>query len=208
MSTGTRFTAVARLLHWTMFAMILAMLFIGVGMVSTVSGYPRWSASIARWASRSWCWRRSAWSIAPDPFGAAAAAAMPGWQRVAAHLSHVALYALMLGLPLVGWAMLSAGAYPVVLYQELHLPAILPPDPMLYAVLRRVHRLLAYLLFGVFLAHLGAALLHALVYRDGVFASMASMAAPISGRLTYPASQPTFRATFAPPPGRRIDALP
>lgn len=175
MSTGTRFTPVARLLHWTMFAMILAMLFIGVGMVSTVSERYHALVSIHRplgitilvLAAIRLVYRLTH-SAPPLP------AAMPGWQRLAAHLSHVVLYALMLGLPLVGWAMLSAGAYPVVLYQELHLPAILPPDPMLYAVLRRVHRLLAYLLFGVFLAHLGAALLHALVYRDGVFASMAS----------------------------------
>ncbi len=33
---------------------------------------------------------------------------------------------------------------------------------------------LAFLLFATFLAHLGAALLHALIYRDGVFDSMAS----------------------------------
>jgi cytochrome b561 len=35
-----------------------------------------------------------------------------------------------------------------------------------------LHTALAYLLFATFLAHLGAALMHALVFKDGVFASM------------------------------------
>ena len=42
----------------------------------------------------------------------------------------------------------------------------------LYAILRPAHTVLAYLLFLMFLAHLGAALTHALVFRDGVFRSM------------------------------------
>ena len=35
--------------------------------------------------------------------------------KLAAYLSHYALYALMIAVPLIGWAMLSAGGYPVVL---------------------------------------------------------------------------------------------
>jgi cytochrome b561 len=107
---------------------------------------------------------------------------MPAWQRFAAHASHVVLYALMFALPLVGWAMLSAAAYPIVLAGSLQLPPILPHDVRLYAVLRDFHSVLAYLLFATVLAHLGAALLHALIHRDGVFESMASLrggAAPI-----------------------------
>jgi cytochrome b561 len=98
---------------------------------------------------------------------------MPAWQRLAAKASHILLYALLFAMPLVGWAMLSAARYPIVLYGPPHLPPILPGDPMLYAALCRVHTCLAYLLFATFIAHLGAALLHGLIYRDGVFASMA-----------------------------------
>jgi cytochrome b561 len=100
--------------------------------------------------------------------------AMPGWQRFAARVSHVVLYGLMLMLPLIGWGMLSAARDPIVLYGTLHLPPILPHDAGLYAVLRRAHTVLALLLFATILAHLAAALMHALIFRDGVFASMAS----------------------------------
>jgi cytochrome b561 len=37
-------------------------------------------------------------------------------QAMAAKLSQVALYALLIAMPLVGWGMLSAGGYPIVLY--------------------------------------------------------------------------------------------
>ena len=78
----------------------------------------------------------------------------------------------MFALPLVGWAMLSAGGYPIDLVGSLHLPAILPHSSSLYAVLRPTHTVLAYLLFATFLAHMGAALAHAFIFRDGVFESM------------------------------------
>jgi cytochrome b561 len=98
---------------------------------------------------------------------------MPAWQRFAAHASHVVLYALIFALPLVGWGMLSAVRYPIVLYGALELPPILPHDAALYAMLRTVLTVLALLLFATFIAHFGAALMHALIYRDGVFQSMA-----------------------------------
>jgi cytochrome b561 len=55
---------------------------------------------------------------------------------------------------------------------------MLAPDAKLYATLRNWHSALAYTLFALVLLHLGAALMHALVYRDGVFQSMATLAPP------------------------------
>jgi Prokaryotic cytochrome b561 len=80
----------------------------------------------------------------------------------------------MFALPLVGWAMLSAAAYPIALAGSLHLPPILPHSNALYALLRPLHTALAFLLFATFLIHLSAALIHALIFRDGVFQSMTS----------------------------------
>jgi cytochrome b561 len=99
---------------------------------------------------------------------------VPSLQRFAAKASHILLYALMLVMPLVGWGMLSAARYPIVLYGAVQLPPILPHDLTLYAWLRDLHTVLAYLLSATFLAHFGAALYHGLIRRDGVFGSMAS----------------------------------
>ena len=98
--------------------------------------------------------------------------AMPPLLRFVAHASHWLLYGLMFALPLVGWGMLSAAGNPIPLIGGFHLPPILPHDKALYAILRPAHTVLAYLLFATFLAHLGAALTHALIFRDGVFRSM------------------------------------
>jgi cytochrome b561 len=48
----------------------------------------------------------------------------------------------------------------------------MPQNPELFAVLRETHTVLALLLFVTFLAHFGAALMHALIFRDDVFPSM------------------------------------
>jgi cytochrome b561 len=48
----------------------------------------------------------------------------------------------------------------------------LPHDVRIYALLRAAHTDLAFLLFAVFIAHLGAALFHALIRRDSVLQSM------------------------------------
>jgi cytochrome b561 len=61
----------------------------------------------------------------------------------------------------------------VLLFGSLHLPAILPQDVRIYALLRAAHTDLAFLLYAALIAHLGAALFHALIRRDGFLQSMA-----------------------------------
>jgi cytochrome b561 len=93
-------------------------------------------------------------------------------ERRAAAASEYTLYGLMFALPLVGWSMLSAARYPVVLFGSVHLPFIMPQDALLYAILRRTHTVLAYLLFLTILAHFGAILFHTLIVRDGMLLRM------------------------------------
>jgi cytochrome b561 len=155
--------------------MVVVMLFIGVGMAATVSARYDLLVSIHRplgIAIFVLCLLRIVNRfINPPP---ELPDTVPSLQRLAAKTSHIVLYALMLIMPLVGWGMLSAARYPIVLYGPLRLPPILPHDLTLYAWLRDLHTDLAYLLFAIFLAHFGAALFHGLIRRDGVFESMAS----------------------------------
>ncbi|MDI9776364.1 cytochrome b [Pseudomonas putida] len=167
------FNLTARLLHWVMAIAILAMLFIGVTMMSSLAlrpvlidlhqplGVAILCLALVRLANRL---------CRPVP---ALPASVPRWQAAAAHLSHGLLYLLMVGLPLLGWAVRSAGNWPVILVGDWSLPALVPENPVLYAWLRLAHGALAWLLFAVILGHLGAALMHAWVLRDGVFSSMA-----------------------------------
>jgi len=169
-----QFTALSRALHWLMALAILTMLFIGVAMIASLSCYhaligihkPLGILILALAAIR--LINRL---LNPPP---ALPAQLPKIQKFAAAASHYLLYTLMVALPLIGWAMLSAGNLPITLYGAWHLPAILAPNPMLYAILRKLHGLLALLFFATILVHLAAALLHGLILRDGVFPSMAS----------------------------------
>jgi cytochrome b561 len=175
MTTQARFPGMSRLLHWLMAPMIVAMLFIGVGMAASVStrydllvsihrplGIAIFLLCVIRLVNRF---------INPPP---ELPDTVPSLQRFAAKASHIVLYALMFIMPLVGWGMLSAARYPIVLYGPLRLPPILPHDLTLYAWLRDLHTGLAYLFFATFLAHFAAALFHGLIRRDGVLGSMAS----------------------------------
>ena len=168
-----RFNLAARALHWLMALAILAMLFIGVGMVSTVSalhsrlldlhrplGIAVLLLAVMRLSVRL---RYGAPALPRD---------LPRWQQHAAQVSHVLLYLLMLAMPLVGWAMLSAGGYPVSIGGGVVLPHIVPQSRSLYAFLRGAHTDLALLFFATFLIHFAAALFHALIRRDGVLRSM------------------------------------
>src|SRR3546814_14944032 len=78
----------------------------------------------------------------------------------------------MIGLPLIGWAMLSAGGYPVRLTAGFVLPPIVPQDALAYGLLRQAHGLIAFAFFALILGHLSVALIHGFVRRDGALETM------------------------------------
>lgn len=173
MTTTRHFNGLARLLHWSMSAMVLTMLFVGIAMVASITlrptlvdlhrplGIAILLLAVVRLVNRL--------MHTPPPLPAD----LPRWQVFAAHASHWALYTLLFAMPLIGWAMVSAAGNPVTLWSGFALPAIAPHDPTVYTVLRTAHTWLALLLFATVLAHLAAALFHAWVRRDGVFEAMA-----------------------------------
>lgn len=170
----TRFSGLQKLLHWLMAVLILAMLFVGVGMVFTVSQAHDTLVNLHRPLGIALLLLVIVRIVVRVRRGAPALpGSMPPLQRAVAKGSHLVLYALMLAMPLVGWGMVSAGGYPVTMAGAFYLPPILPANVQLFAVLRALHTWLALALFAVVLMHLAAALLHALILRDGVFATMA-----------------------------------
>jgi cytochrome b561 len=168
-----QFNVLARILHWTMAVMVLTMLCVGVAMVTSLANYhllvsihrPLGIAILILVVVRFINRRLS--SLPPFP------ATMSHTERLAAKASEYTMYGLMLVLPLVGWGMLSAARYPIVLFGSLHLPFILPHNLLLYWALRQTHTALASLLFVMFIAHFGAILFHTLVVQDGMLFRMA-----------------------------------
>jgi cytochrome b561 len=168
-----RFNPLQRTLHWVMAVCILTMLFIGVGMASTVAPEYLTLVNIHKPLGIVILILALIRLVVRLRFGAPALPAdLPEPMKLAAYLSHYALYALMIAMPLIGWAMLSTAKYPVVLWPGIWLPPILPLNPGLHTLLWNAHFYLAFLFFALILMHLAAALFHALIRRDGVFDSM------------------------------------
>lgn len=83
----------------------------------------------------------------------------PKWQALAAKLMHLALYALMIGLPLVGWLLLSAAGKPIPFFGQ-QLPALIAENKGLAETIKEVHETggtIGYIIIGL---HAFAALFH------------------------------------------------
>ena len=161
-----------RILHWLTAVLIFSALFIGFTMVNSTDSYVSLvrvhmtlgvlilSVVVVRAANRL----THRLPELPDTVGWVEHEFIVG--------SELLLYALMFAQPLVGWAMVSAGGKPVVIFGSLPLPRIAPFNADLYFVLRQTHSLLAYSLVAVIAAHVCAVLWHTLARRDGMLSRM------------------------------------
>lgn len=99
-------------------------------------------------------------------------ASVPDWQRRAAGLSHFAFYVLLLAMPMLGWLATSAYDAPVPLFGLYEFPLLLEKDRDLAARLFYIHNIIGKMLLAIVVVHIGAALMHGLIKRDGVFSRM------------------------------------
>lgn len=99
------------------------------------------------------------------------ATAMSRVVRGAATAVHLALYLLLLALPMLGWALSSAEDKPVHML-GLTLPALIQPSFDLADRLLVWHRSAAWVLLGLASLHLVAALWHHFILRDDVLRDM------------------------------------
>ena len=93
---------------------------------------------------------------------------LPKAQHLIGMAVHVALYALLFAVPIIGWLATAAGGYPVQFF-ETNLPGLIGRDKELSGLLFTLHLcggLAFVLLIGM---HIGAALFHRFIKRDGVF---------------------------------------
>ena len=172
-SPTDRYTAVAIVFHWLLAVAIVCSFCVGLYM-SDLSMSPtrlklfnwhKWAGmTIFALSALRLLWRLTHRPPADVP--------MPEWQRRAAHAAHIALYVLFFGVPLAGWAYSSAAGFPVVVYGLIPLPDFVPVDKGLAESLKTLHQLLAFTLAFVVVAHVGAALKHQFLDRDGLLLRM------------------------------------
>ncbi len=100
--------------------------------------------------------------IEPDP---------PKWQSLFAKLMHIALYALMIGMPLLGWLTLSAEGKHVPFF-GLQLPSLVGESKSIAGWAKELHETggtVGYFLIGL---HAAAALFHHYIVRDNTLRRM------------------------------------
>lgn len=175
-----QYTPVAKALHWTIVGLLIAQYALGWTMPDQKPGsvpdrlidlhLSVGSAILIAMIARL-IWRMT--HTAPPP-----PAGLPAWQRTASSVTHAVLYALVLIIPLLGWAAASWRSWPVTLFHLFSFPAIVPArQPGVNGFFQSpqagdLHSVLSYGLLAVVALHVSAALFHRFVLRDGVLERM------------------------------------
>lgn len=179
----TRYSTVAIVLHWMIAAAIVAQLAGGLWMVGAIR-----STDAQALAFHAYQWHKSlglailvltalrlGWRLASPP--PALPVAMTRIERIASRVTHGSFYVLTLGMPLVGWAMVSASplGLPTMVFGLIELPHIGWLSGLgggVEAAFKSAHRAMGYALIGLLALHIAAALKHHLIDRDDVLARM------------------------------------
>jgi len=93
-------------------------------------------------------------------------------QKLAAHLTHYALYALLLLNPLLGWWATSAYGAAIEVFWLFELPPIVAQNKPLSETLLMFHRLVGLTIALLIAMHIGAALFHHFIRRDNLLLRM------------------------------------
>ena len=109
-------------------------------------------------------------AVNPAP---ALSADTPRWQRIAAQISHWALYAVTILVAMLGWAHSGARTPNYSDWFGLfHVPQITSPDKAAANAYEERHIFFAYVLLALIVIHFAAAIWHHFVQRDRVTARM------------------------------------
>ncbi len=93
------------------------------------------------------------------------------WQKIISHLTHWAIYALLILVPVIGW--FGVQLYPALdVFGLFSLPAVVPPNQATSAWVLWLHSITAFALAFLLVMHVGAALFHHFIRKDGVLARM------------------------------------
>lgn len=169
-----RYSPLSIALHWITF-----ILFIGIYASIELKGYiPKgdpWRDMLKEWhfilGLTVFClvWVRLALRITtqaprilPSP---------PAWQVLLSKLTHLALYLMMIAMPLAGWLLLSSAGKPIPFW-GLSLPQLISKNPDLASQIKYWHELIgnaAYWLIGM---HAAAVLYHHYFVRDNTLSRM------------------------------------
>jgi cytochrome b561 len=169
-----RWGAVSQSLHWLIVILIIVMAYLGLTMtdlpnsphkVEVYSLHKSTGLSLLALVMLRLLWRAYAGAPRPVP-------GTPNWQERIASLTHVAMYLLLLVIPLSGWVFNSAAGFPLQWFGLVKLPAIIGKNPALRELSGQWHEIGFWALIVLAVAHAGAAFYHHLFRHDATLARM------------------------------------
>ncbi len=166
--------SVAKFLHWLIALLVIGMLAVGLFMTGMENGPDKFRVyglhkstgiMVLLLVAVRLMWK----CVNPRPL---LPATLHRLEKFLAHAGHVALYALMVAMPLTGWAMSSAAGFPVSVFGLGTLPDFVPPDREMHEFWEETHELLAWVLIVMIALHVLAALLHHFYYKNNILRRM------------------------------------
>lgn len=97
---------------------------------------------------------------------------VPASLRLAAAIVHATMYALLFATPIIGWLATNAYGAPISVFGLFELPVLVAKNEATAEFLFGIHRAFGLAFGALILLHIGAAIGHALVLRDGVLHRM------------------------------------
>jgi len=171
----TRYTRTAMTLHWLVAAAVLAQIAFGWYLETIPLGAPPRAAVINFHKSTgvvigALILFRVAWRLThtPPPLPES----MPAWERSAARVNHVLLYACMLIMPIAGYTASNFSKYGVKLFNAVLLPPWGVDDRDIYAFFNGLHVGTSYVFVSLIALHVLAAAKHLIFPRHGVLRRM------------------------------------
>jgi len=173
-NTAQRWGLPAQLFHWLIALAVFALFVLGWVMVSyrmsptkfqLYSLHKSLGLTVLLLVVLRLAWR--AFNVTPAP-----PTGSPRWERRAATLTHWLLYALLLAMPLSGYLINSAANFPLVVWGVLPLPNLTGENEQLQAWAEAAHLAMFWLLAGLIVLHVAAALRHHWLLKDDVLRRM------------------------------------
>ncbi len=162
------YTGVAKSLHWLILGLLVVQFAIAwtmpeIGRGSVPTGLIGWHLSVGI-AILAVMVVRLAWRLT-HPAPPAPSDLQPALATLS-RVTHYLLYAVLIVLPVLGWANASSRGWAVKLFGIVPLPALTSKNSALGHSLGDVHATLATVLLAIVALHVAGALYHALVLKD------------------------------------------
>jgi cytochrome b561 len=171
----TAYDPITRALHW-LNAMLAAM---AIALAYGISGTPRHSearewllmlhgstgiailATMLFWAG--WRLRHRAPPLSP---------VLTRIEILLAHATQATLFLLFIAMPVSGYTILAASGHTVSFFGFVAIPPLAPQSGRLAQAAVALHLTGEFIIYGLLALHIGAALMHGVIRRDGIFERM------------------------------------